>query len=295
MTPDLPARFSDLSGFARFAARETHGPVALILCEDAVEVVSTARHHRRLGFGAVALLAAPGLVLPGDLPPGTCRVDAAFVPGSDAAPMAANAVMAPLAGRWVYTGYNAEYLFYPFCETRSVTDLLEFHAEERRAAMAAVVLDLYAGDLARSPDAVDRDAAWFDTEGYYALPRKDPKAGWAPKPRQFDIFGGLRRRFEEHVPYDRRRIDRIALVQAARGRRMAADFTFAEDDLNTRSGPWHNTLTAAVASFRTAKALRSHPGARAAIDDFRWEHATQFDWRPDQLLNLGLMEPGQWF
>ena len=38
-------------------------------------------------------------------------------------------------GTWLYYGFNAEFLFYPFCETRSVGEMLAFHTEERRAAM----------------------------------------------------------------------------------------------------------------------------------------------------------------
>jgi len=32
-------------------------------------------------------------------------------------------------GQWAYYCFNAEYLFYPFCETRSVKELVTFNAE----------------------------------------------------------------------------------------------------------------------------------------------------------------------
>ncbi len=54
-------------------------------------------------------------------------------------------------------------------------------------------------------------------------------------------------------------------------------------------------LTAAVCSFRTAKALRTNPGSRHAIQTFRWPNSVKFDWHSQQLMDLGLMEPGQWF
>ena len=54
-------------------------------------------------------------------------------------------------------------------------------------------------------------------------------------------------------------------------------------------------LTAAIASFRAAKALATNPGSREAIGSFRWRNSEPFQWKAQQLMDLGLMEPGQWF
>ena len=195
-------------------------------------------------------------------------------------------------GTWLYYGYNAEYLFYPFAETRSVAEMLAFHAEERRGAMLAYVIDLYAGDLGSGESAVSLADAWLDSSGYYSLSRAG-EAG--PKERQLDFYGGLRWRFEEQVGEDSHRIDRIALVRTRHDLRFRADHTWSDEELNTYACPWHHTLTAAVASFRAAKALRTNPASRFSIDTFRWHNSTPFEWRSQQLLDLGLMEPGQWF
>ncbi len=48
-------------------------------------------------------------------------------------------------------------------------------------------------------------------------------------------------------------------------------------------------------SFRTAKALRTNPGSRDAIATFHWHNSVRFGWNSQQLMDLGLMEPGQWF
>jgi len=48
-------------------------------------------------------------------------------------------------------------------------------------------------------------------------------------------------------------------------------------------------------SFRAAKALRRNPGSRYEIASFAWYNSVPFEWRSRQLLELGLMEPGQWF
>ena len=59
---------------------------------------------------------------------------------------AVNAVINAVPDIWPYYCYNAEYLFYPFCETRSVGEMIAFNAEERRFTIMTYVVDLYADD-----------------------------------------------------------------------------------------------------------------------------------------------------
>jgi hypothetical protein len=198
-------------------------------------------------------------------------------------------------GLWLYYCYNAEYLFYPFCETRKVGEMLAFHTDERRDAMLTYVIDLYADDIDAHPDAVSLDDAHLDRSGYYALSRPDPANHNHPRDRQLNFFGGLRWRFEEHIPPARRRIDRIALFRAKPGLRLRDDHTFSDEEYNTYSCPWHHNLTAAIASFRTAKALKTNAGSTFDIRSFTWHNSTPFEWHSQQLMDLGLMEPGQWF
>src|SRR5690606_8764876 len=139
-------------------------------------------------------------------------------------------VIAAMPGRWLYYCYNAEYLFSPFCESRSLPERLAFHAEERREAMLTPVLDLYAGDLATSPSGVSRADAWLDRLGYHALARPDPAREGAPAERQLDLFGGLRWRFEERIPPGRRNIDRIGLFRARPGLRLLPGHRFSEPE-----------------------------------------------------------------
>lgn len=208
---------------------------------------------------------------------------------------AINALMVPCDGQWLYYCYNAEYFFFPFSETRNIIEMLSFHSEERRDAMLAYVIDLYASDLDQFPDAVSLDHAHMDRSGYYALARPDPENHNHPKERQLDFFGGLRWRFEEHVPAARRKIDRIPLFRAKKGLKIRWDHTFSDEEYNTYACPWHHNITCAICSFRTAKALKSNPGSRFEIDSFTWHNSAPFEWHSRQLLDLGLMEPGQWF
>ncbi|MDK3074734.1 hypothetical protein QO034_16720 [Sedimentitalea sp. JM2-8] len=273
--------------------RPARGPVALVFAEDRVELASTLRHHLNLGFGSVLALMPDAFDLPPDLNREVQRI--AFDSSRPAEVFqAVNRVIGVLPGTWLYYCYNAEYLYFPFCETRSIGEMLAFHGEERRDAMLTYVVDLYAGDLSRHPTAVSLDSALLDRSGYYALARIAPDTG-APRERQLDFFGGLRWRFEEHVPENSRRIDRIALFRTRPGLRLNPDHTFNDQEYNTYACPWHHNLTAAVCSFRAAKALKRNPGSRHAIDSFCWRNSTPFDWTSGQLLDLGLMEPGQWF
>ncbi len=269
------------------------GPVALLFIEDGTEIASSLAHLRDAGFRQILALTPPGLDLPADLPANIHRIDYA-TQAEAAVPTAVNAMIAAAPETtWFYYGYNAEYLFHPFCETRNVRELLAFHAEERRDAMLTYVVDLYAADLDRYPDAVSLDHAMLDRSGYYALARNDAQ-GKALE-RQLDFFGGLRWRFEEHIPKGRRRIDRIALFRARPGLTLRDDHTFSIEEYNTYACPWHHNLTAAIVSFRTAKALRTNPGSRYDIRTFAWHNSVPFDWSSRQLMDLGLMEPGQWF
>ncbi|WP_439154821.1 hypothetical protein [Yoonia sp.] len=283
--PDLPALVAD-----RRNALAT-GPVALILVEDDVEVASTITHHENAGFAQIILFCDPERGLP-TLGDRVRRVDY-DVTRDDALEQIVNAAIKAAPGQWLYYGYNAEYLYFPFCETRSLPELTAFVTEERRDTVMCQVVDLYAADLATGPDGVSRDDAHFDQTGYYALARHDTRG--VALDRQMDVFGGLRWRFEEHVPWDRRRIDRAAVFRARPGLEMGADRLFNMPEYNTFACPWHHSPTAAVCSFRTAKALRRNPGSREDITGFHWPGSLRFSWHSQQLLDLGLIEPGQWF
>ena len=271
------------------------GPVALVFAEDPVEIASTVSHHVRAGFREVLVFLPDDIAIPED------AEDAAHwirhdTHGSGAVADAVNTIIAATPPTvWLYYCYNAEYLFFPFCEHRNIREMIGFHAEERRDAMLTYVIDLYAPDLDRFPNAVSLEEAMLDRSGYYALARPDPANHNHPKERQLDFHGGLRWRFEEHIPLARRKIDRIALFRAQAGLKLQDDHIFNIEEYNTYACPWHHNLTAAIASFRTAKALRTNPGSMFEINNFCWRNSAKFEWHSQQLMDFGLMEPGQWF
>ncbi|MDX1781179.1 MAG: hypothetical protein R3256_07655 [Thalassovita sp.] len=283
---------SDFLSRGRAAFRE--GPLAMLFVEDDAEIDTTIRHHQNSGFRSTLVFMPDEFDLAEDVVDTVHRIRYDAL-AEHAVTDAVNAVIKAAPDLWMFYCFNAEYLFYPFCETRTVGEMLTFHSEERRGAMLNYVIDLYSADLDTNPNAVSLDDAHLDKSGYYALARNDPDNHNYPKERQLDFFGGLRWRYEEHIPAKRRKIDRIALFKSKPGLTLRDDHTFNDEEYNTYACPWHHNLTAAICSFRTAKALKRNPGSRFEIDNFRWHNSTPFEWHSRQLLDLGLMEPGQWF
>lgn len=268
------------------------GPVALIFAEDEVELDATIRHHLGAGFRHTLVFAMPDFTIADDVTPLITRIDY-NMQATGALEQAVNGVMTATGDIWIYYCFNAEFLFYPFCEHRTIGEMIAFNAEERRDTILTYVVDLYTGDLWQNPNAVCIEDAHLDKTGYYALARKDR---WNNDlDRQLDFFGGLRWRFEEHIPVPRRRIDRVAIFRNKPGLEFLPDHTFSDPEYNTYSCPWHHNLTATICSFRTAKALKRNPGSTFDIDTFMWHNSIPFNWHSQQLLDLGLMEPGQWF
>lgn len=289
-------RFTDLNDFRKNGAMAVaKGPIALILVEDEAEVPATLRHHLNAGFKSVIAFMPDGMLLHEELENAIHRVNFNTKQTPLAHCAVVNATIPMAHGEWLYYCYNAEFLFFPFCETRNVTELLTFHTEERRDAMLTYVIDLYASDLRKHKTGVSIEDAWLDKSGYYALARHDAANHNHPKERQLNFHGGLHWRFEEHIPANRRKIDRISLFRSKKDLELREDHTFSDEEYNTYACPWHNNLTADIVSFRTAKALKRNPGSSFDIHTFKWHNSVKFEWTSRQLMDLGLMEPGQWF
>lgn len=285
--------YEGLTDFIRHGLRELKpGTTALLFVEDDVEVESSIEHAFRVGFRNVVAFRPDRLSVPARF--AAQVIDVAYdLFAEDAVRNAINATIAALPGRWLFPFYNAEYLFFPFCETRTVGEMIGFVTEERRTHIPAFTIDLYAPDLDAAPNGVDRAQAHLDIAGYYAMGRPGPDGH--PLERQLDMFGGLRWRYEEFVPENRRRIDRVGLFRAEPGLELRANWTLSNEEMNTYACPWHHSTTSAVCSFRAAKALRTNPDSAHAVHSFMWHNSRPFTWHSQQLMDLGLMEPGQWF
>lgn len=285
-------RFPSLQGFLSDGLKTlVDGPVAILLIEDFCETNSTIRHQLRLGMKNILVLGPPEFLIAAELVDKVSQIDFNAT-ADDAMPVAVNTICRAVPGRWIYYGYNAEYLFYPFCESRTVGELTGFATEERRDSILTYVIDLYADDLKKHPNGVSINDAHLDKSGYYAHARSRDDIVME---RQLDMFGSLRWRFEEHVSNTKRKIDRIGLFRAQPGLEIRSDHTFNIEEYNTFSCPWHHNITATICSFRAAKSLKTNPGSSSGIDTFKWHNSEKFSWNSQQLLDLGLMETGQWF
>ena len=176
---------------------------------------------------------------------------------------AVNLLIAAAPGPGCTTATTPNTCSIPFCETRSIRELLAFHAEERRDAMLTYVIDLYAADLDRYPDAVSLEDAHARPVG---LLRAGPQGPGEPQPSEGTAARFLRRpalavrgACPLGPPPDRphRAVPRQAGAGAARR-------TSPSTTTNTTPTPAPGTTTSRprVCSFRTAKALRTNPGSR---------------------------------
>ncbi len=269
----------------------TAGAVAIVLVEDEIGLVDTIFHTEKLGFRNIILASKSQPVLPKHCDTGAniCWIS---IPSHSRDHIRAtlNTLINQLSGRWIYYCFNAEFLFFPFQENRLIDDLTRFMEEERRTHVFSHVIDLYTPDMDETR--LNIETAHLDASGYYAMNRF---VDGIPQERQIDVFGGLKWRYSEHVPWDRQRIDRVPLFKAQTGLELDANFRLSVPEMNTYSCPWHNNLTCAIASFRTGKSLRRNPGSAAVIDSFMWGQSIPFEWRSKQLMELGMIEPGQWF
>ena len=113
-------------------------------------------------------------------------------------------------------------------------------------------------------------------------------------PAPESLVGGLRRRFEHHIPHARRNIARTPLFRALPGVGLDSEGRFSLAEMNTRHCAWHRNPTVAIASLRAVKALRANPDSRAALSGLMWPGVQGFDWSSRTLIEAGMMEPGQW-
>ena len=286
-------QFEGLAEFLRTGRTAlAKGPVAVVYDEDGFALADTVAHNLALGFRQVIVITPFSVELAEDplvqIVTHDFRVEGFHV--------SLNAIIdAAPEKTWLFAAYNGEFLYYPFLETRKIGELCAFNTEERRRAFFTMIIDAYpeGGDLP-SGDRLKGDT-WFDGAGYYAMARHDPASPVGTLERQIDLYGGLRWRKEELIPWTKRRIDRIALFQASKGLEMREDHTMSEAELNTISCPWHHNLTVALISFRTAKALKTNGATRSKVGEFRYDGSVHFDWSSEQLMRLGMLDPGQWF
>ncbi|MEL6478459.1 MAG: hypothetical protein AAFR17_14115 [Pseudomonadota bacterium] len=272
-----------LPRFLRSAAfrRSRGGVFAVLFCEEDWMVAETLAHLRRLRPAHILAIGRTG-GLADDTDLSTIQAD---LGDRRARSEILNTLIPELEGRWIAWQSNGEFLFYPWSETRTLGDLAQFLADERRRILFTYALDLYAQYLPEAAELATSEL-FFDRIAYHAFPSED---------RALAVFGGLGWRFEEFLPERMQQIGRPTLFRATKGLRIQPDLTFAEPDHRSVSAPWHHSPTGAMMSLRRTKRLLLAPGFVDVADRLIWHGSERFAWSSAQLLDLGFIEPGQWF
>ncbi|MEM7745123.1 MAG: hypothetical protein AAF409_15570 [Pseudomonadota bacterium] len=281
-TPDADLKFETVEGFLAARVGLPPGPLAILLCESAVHAASSVRRLADLGASMVITLGETG-----PMPTTACPVlRIREMPDRNVAASQVNQLIDGLAGRWLLWQWNAEYFFFPFCETRKLADLTAFLSDERRRGLYTYALDLYAPDMPAPDSDPTGLELWFDSSGYHAFPDAN---------QDLTVYGGLGWRFQEITPNDMAQIGRTSLFRAERGIHLDPNLTFLEPDYRAVSCQWHHNPTGALMTLRRARRVLAHPEFPPLRDRLLWQGSTRFDWHSGQLLELGMIEPGQWF
>ena len=269
--------------------------VAIIYCVDDNLVAETIEHHLKIGFDAILLVGNnlnykythDKLVY----------VQLEINEYNDIWPHL-NHICAKLTDHFVYWGYNAEFLYFPFCESRTIKDLAIFLTEERRKTLFGMVVDLYAMDLKNIGTGFDLEEAGFDTINYYSKPL-DPSPFSDIKnydqTRMQSIYGGLKWRYREWFTKSSTCIERVPFFLATDKVEFNKNGITDDPEFYSYHCEHHRNPTCAVMSFRSAIDLRHNPSSREAIQKFSWVGTEIFKWNSPQLLRLGYIETGQWF
>lgn len=273
--------YSTASAFAKDQPKIPAGPVAIVLCETDRHALASMQRLADQGAAAIIAVGAYGTAVP-DCP--LIRIEQA--PHRRDLRGILNTLFRALAGRWLLWLWNGEFLVFPFCETRSLRDMATFLGDERRLSLYSYTLDLYAHPLPAPADPPPASALYFDRIGYHAFPMQD---------QQLRLYGGLGWRFEELTPPTMQQIGRAVMLKPGPETMLDRDMLFSDPVYDTVSCPWHHSPTAAVMSLHRTRRIMGHPGFPDVAHKLMWQGSTRFEWTSRQLLDLGMIEPGQWF
>ena len=273
--------FPDAATFAKSRPTLPPGVVAILLCESEIHAQASADRLIDQGITALVVVGSAKIVSPTvpifqishyDGPPDTHSL--------------LNTLFDALSGRWVLWLWNGEFFVFPFGETRVLADLAAFLEDERRKVLFTYALDLYGEDLpAADVDPRECDL-YFDREGYHAFPKEQ---------NQLRVYGGLGWRFAEITPKDLHQIGRSSLIRAQAGVHLGRDMIFHDVEYGSVSCPWHHNPTGAILGLRRTRRIMAHPNFPAVRNKLIWWGSEPVAWTSAQLLEAGMIEPGQWF
>lgn len=205
--------------------------------------------------------------------------------------------------RWCLSLDACDFFVFARCETRPLAGLTDFLQSEHRDHLYALVIDMY-GDgpaaemtLSSAADPLQL-MPLFDPSGYLTQA--------AGPDRSVAVSGGVRRRrLFRTMPAEAPRLDRIPLVRWQRGYAYVDDTRrLRPSRLNEPHAPWHSSPTGCLLRFRLIASQDRRTGDDGALtrdDDavlssetLRTEVSRRFN-GSDDLVDCGLLNPGQWF
>ena len=274
--------FDTVSAFVKAKPALPGGVIAVLLCETPMQVDTTARRLQDQGARAILAIGRTDALGTLDIP--VIRI--AERPTHRNAWVMLNTLIDALADRWLLWLWNGEYFVFPFGETRTLSDLTDFLSDERRKVIFTYALDLYAADLPGPQEDPAQANLRFDRIGYHAFPKED---------QVLRLYGGLGWRFGEFVPKELSQIGRSSLFRATKGVWLDRKYLFEDVEYASVSCKWHHNPTAAMMSLRRARRIMAHPRFHEVRGKLIWSGSEPFAWNSQQLLELGMIEPGQWF
>lgn len=274
--------FDTVSAFIKARPSLPGGVIAVLLCETRMQIAATAK--RLQSQGAAAILAIGDHIDLPELEIPVVRI--AEIPTQRSGWVLLNALIDALTDRWMLWLWNGEFFVFPFGETRTLNDLTAFMADERRRSIFTYALDLYDNDLPGRSEDPQACSLSFDRIGYHAFPKDE---------QVLRLYGGLGWRFAEYTPKELHQIGRASLFRATKGVWMDRKYLFEDPEYASVQCKWHHNPTAAMMTLRRARKIAAHPNFHEVRGKLVWAGTQRFDWTSQQLLELGMIEPGQWF
>lgn len=216
------------------------------------------------------------------------------------------------SGRWCLSLDTADAFVYYRCETRGIGDLTDFLESESRDHLFALVVDMYGDGAAaddRDPAGGSGELRYFDPFGFVTL---DPG-----RARNVIVRGGPQRRLLfKNRPRQSPALNRIPLVKWAwpyayvAGTRLIVPVY-----LNNPHAQWHSSPTGCILRFALAQdaealhdaarweapvammdgGLASYPGLQRLRELTLKQDCSRPYRESRDLVDAGLMNPGQWF
>ncbi len=251
-------------------------------------------HHRRLGLSRLVFLdlsedAGLAALLGGQVGCTVYRPRAGVAPEPGRVLLWSNALRhRHAAGRWCLSLEATDLLVFSRCETRPLRALIDFLETEHRNHLYALVIEMY-GEGAPGE-------GWDDKAPLERLPLFDPSGYLTEAPDAHQVVavrGGVRRRTQFRLlPAQSPPLDRVPLVRWSR-RHAYVEGTrrLRPDRLNAPHAPWHSSPTACLLRFGL---LAPDGWDELALAPLRTEVSRHYR-ASDDLVECGLLNPGQWF